>query len=109
MRALRVPLTVATCFAGSVVAMYMTVLALQFLGVRISLGSMAVGLTLIAIVAISSAWGRGAPAADFERNAARAPHPQKTIRQNGNVIVWTLPYGVFWIAVLLRAWHDPLA
>src|SRR5688572_15923273 len=54
-RALRVPQNVATCFAGSAVSLFATVLALQFASIQISLVSLTSGLALIAATAFIAA------------------------------------------------------
>ena len=52
MRALRVPLSIAGSFCGSAAALYVTVLALQLVGGRIGLASIATGLVVLSGVAL---------------------------------------------------------
>src|SRR4051812_39400891 len=90
MRALRVPVTVATSFAGSVVTIYTTVLALQLTSVRISLLSLSAGLVVITLVALFAS----RPSA--ERSPGAAPPNNEGagfrdfLRQMGP---WSLLYG----------------
>ncbi|MDP3072213.1 MAG: hypothetical protein Q8N18_18115 [Opitutaceae bacterium] len=106
MRALRVPVTVATCFVGSAVALYVSVLALQICGVPISLATMAAGLALISAVAAGVSACRGSTN-DPERRAGTPAATQ--MRTAWNLFGgWTPLYALFWIAVLLRVWHAPL-
>jgi hypothetical protein len=114
MHAMRIRVTVATSFAGSTVALYTTVLALQFSGMRISPGSLAGGLTLIAITTTFVArLGRGGT------NYRSSPHPSLLSRaglqelQHGwffpDMGWWTPLYLAFWVAVVWRCVHEPLA
>ena len=108
-RALNVPRTVAICFAGSTLSLYVTVLALQLTSIRISLGSLAGGLLLIIVAALGLT--RLASDGTSERTtpslsvAARI----RLLAANTRGPAWTLVYPLFWVAVLWRAWHDPLA
>ncbi|MSU51457.1 MAG: hypothetical protein EXS37_20615 [Opitutus sp.] len=118
MRALRLPSTVAPCFAGSAVALYVIVLALQLASVPISLGSLTAGLGTITLVAALIGWGRDALVADCGGNATGAsrPQPEKAAvghrgidwRQFRQMGAWTPLYALFWAAFLLRAWREPL-
>ncbi len=99
MRALRVPATVATSFAGSALALYATVLALQFTSIRISLVSLAAGLALITV------------AAHQVRNRSKPTEDEQfSLREwIAGMGAWTPLYALFWIAALWRAVHEPLA
>ncbi len=104
MRALRVPGGIATSFAGSVAALYLTVLALQLCSLPISLGTLAAGLAIISLVARFLRGGK-----------EREPTPEPSLlswaglRNTFSLFGgWTPLYALFWIAVLLRVWHAPL-
>src|SRR5687768_4497774 len=106
---MRFPRTIATCFAGSALVLYVTVLGLHWASIRISLGSLATALLLFVITALGvvrlvrdRTSEVGVSSASF---GSRAGLPI-AIGRGG---VWTLIYVVFWIAVLWRAWHEPLA
>jgi hypothetical protein len=154
MRLLRGPVTVATSFAGSAVALYTTVLALQLCGIRISLPTMAGGLGLIGIVATWATSRRsdavaGAAVRISQAAILQAAHTSKQFgsdvtRWNDRVETpdvgadlsprnilpgpssargrlrdlfvpvtgmgaWTPLYAVFWVAVIWRCVHVPLA
>jgi len=111
-RALHLPRTVATSFAGSAVALYLTVLALQFSGVTISLVSLAAGLALISGVAAIGG-------ARLSRRAS-TPGPSHSGDTPGSAFQpavpfvprmgkWTPLYVLVWAGILLRAWQNPLA
>jgi len=112
MRALRVPATFATAFAGSAVAIYVTVLALQFTSIPISLASLAAGLALITGVS----WYFGRPARPSAAGRASG-HQAGAARLSALPVLgpltglgpWTLLYLLFWTATLLRLVHEPLA
>ena len=85
MRALRVPVTVATSFAGSAVALYATVLALQFTSITISLASLTGGLaavTLVVIVLVAR-FGRSGTATEENFGISETEHesPLSPLRQ----------------------------
>src|SRR5438552_1501271 len=108
MRVLRVPRTIATCFAGSLLSLYATVLTLQLASIRISLGSLAA--TLVVIAATALVLGRDArparrsePASSPDGRAGRPALPGSTwFTRMG---AWAPVYALFWAAVLWRAWH----
>lgn len=106
-RAFRVSPSVATSFAGSAVSLYSTVLVLQFASVRISLGSLTVGLSAIALTALTIARLRKASAQpeSLRPPLSRAEHQTLTSYMGA----WTPVYLLFWAAVFWRAWHEPLA
>ncbi len=105
-RALRVPATVATSFAGSAVALYVIVLALQLGGAPISLWTMAAGLALISAVAAGVLAGRDST--NVPNRRAGTPAATR-IREAWNLFGWWTPlYALFWVAVALRVWHAPL-
>ena len=120
-RAFRMPLTLATAFAGSAVAIYTTVVALQLVGARISLGTMAGALAAMTAAAVISS--RVTPAAVFgtgaagstsagsgtSRGASPPPPQHDNFESPGRFLAWLVIYALFWIAVLWRAWHEPLA
>ncbi|MGH7955907.1 MAG: hypothetical protein ACREH8_02720, partial [Opitutaceae bacterium] len=108
-RALRVPRTVATCFAGSAVSIYATVLALQLASARISPGSLAAGLVVIATTAflVGGLVRRGsAERPDSSPSLLSRPGQRELV---GGMGAWTPLYVLFWITVLWRMWHEPLA
>ena len=114
MRALRVRITVATSFAASTVALYTTVLALQFSGVRISLGSLAGGLALIAIIsAFGARLARGGT--DYRSRPRPSLLSRPWLQELRQVCFfpdmgWWMPlYLAFWVAVVWRCVHEPLA
>lgn len=101
--ALRLPRSLALWFAGSALSLFATVLALQLLGLRISLLSLAAGVALIALAALLAR--RFRPAASPALGEP-GDHWLTPLRQMGH---WTPLYVLFWAAVLWRAWHEPLA
>ena len=103
MRALRLPATVALSFAGSAAAIYATVLGLQFTGVRISLASIAAGLAVVTTAALVLGRSRAGFSPPFSRNAS------DTRSEGGLKPALLTLYALFWIAVLWRAWREPLA
>jgi hypothetical protein len=102
-RALRVPRTLATSFAGSVLALYLSVLLLQWLGIRIGLASLATTLLALSVAGFAIAAWRG------RQGAAQPPPPSATpaalFRGLG---WWSIAYTVFWAIALWRAGHEPL-
>lgn len=104
MRALGVPVSIATSFVGSVVALYVTVLALQLSGERISLLSLTTGLAVITVIA------------QLARRRDIHDHDAVSLlagSRNYNPITgmgpWVPVYLIFGVAVAWRAWHQPLA
>lgn len=103
-RALRVPVTVATSFAGSAAALFVTVLALQLCSVPISLGSMAAGLAILSLVARLARGGKEHEPMSEPSRLFRGGLPAAW-----DLFGWWTPlYALFWVAVLLRVWHAPL-
>lgn len=103
-RALRVPVGLATSFAGSAAALYVTVLALQLCSLPISLGTMAAGLAVISLVARLVRGGT-----EPEPTPEPSLLPRVGLRDSlGLFGGWTPLYALFWIAVLVRVWHAPL-
>jgi hypothetical protein len=103
-RALRVSVTIATSFAGSAVALYVTVLALQLLNLPVAFGSILTGVMLIAVVAEIAARRRGFT--NFNSNSVPGETGAQTLF--GEFRGWTVLYALFWLAVLWRVWHQPL-
>ena len=106
-RALRVPVTPATAFAGSTAALFATVLGLQFTGLPLTLTSLAAGLLLIALLAHLGRRGPIAPPTSL------GPDPVLPLK-NGlgpfTAMGSSTPlYLLVWAAILLRAWQNPLA
>lgn len=102
MWALRLPISVATAFCSSAVALYASVLALQFASVRISLGSLTTVLVVIGLAAVlARRWTCPGPARD---DPVDFPVERRLSKW-----VWVPPCALFWIAVGWRAWHEPLA
>jgi hypothetical protein len=104
MRALRVPASVATSFAGSALALYVTVLALHFIGERISLLSLGVGLGAITLLAhlvhLRS---------ELEGTASPFGNRLGNYNPLTGMGPWVPVYLIFGAAVIWRAWHEPLA
>lgn len=102
MRALAVPRTLGACFAGSVVILYGVVLALDGANLRISLGSLSVGLALVLIALFLAERLRSKPA------TVETEHTDwlTIFRQMG---AWTPLFALAWVALIWRAVHDPLA
>ena len=103
MRALRVPRTLATCFAGSAFALYGIVLLLAFTSVRISLVSLAGGLAVGTLLAelIARRKRESHATTKTEIGAWFAPFARMG--------AWTPLYLAVWAALLWRAVHEPLA
>src|SRR5688572_6863374 len=108
-RVLQVPRTVATCFAGSALSLYVTILALQFSSIRISFGSLTSGLFLIT----ATAWlvHRLVTYQTTEHPISSASLLSPTGLQTwwNRMGAWAPVYLIFWVVVLWRAWHEPLA
>ena len=102
MWALRLPITLATAFSGSAVALYASVLALQFASVRISLASLTTVLAVIALAAVL-ARRRNQPGAVTDVPIG-APVETRLSKW-----VWAPLCVLFWTAVVWRAWHEPLS
>lgn len=101
LRVLGLPRTLATCFAGSTLALYVTVLTLQLTGVRLSPVSLASGLAAVALIAgLMSRWLKQ-PGAESFAGGFFAPW-----RGLGG---WLPFYALFWAAVLWRAAAEPLS
>jgi hypothetical protein len=110
MRAFRVPATLATSFAGSAVALYATVLTLQVASIRISLGTMASGLAIVAVTALLIARVSGRQSTDPVSQTSLLS--RAGLREGGAGVGagWLFAaYAIFWIAVLWRACREPLA
>lgn len=108
-RVLGVPRTIATCFAGSALSLYATVLGLQLASIRISAVSLASGLFFICAIAVAVAClGRA--------GICKPPNGQHSLLSRAGLHTlsrlmggWTPLYLLFWAAVLWRAGHEPLA
>lgn len=107
-RALRLPATLAVWFLGSVVAIYVTVLVLQFTGVTLTRGTLASGLAVI--IAGTFVGTRGF------RRAGSANGTSLRISSLSDRLfpflamgAWTPCYLLGWAVILLRAWLNPLA
>ncbi len=115
MRALRVPTTLATSFAGSAVAIYATVLALQLASIPISLASLSAGLALFT----GTSWFFGRDARPARPQAADTAHEHPNGQAGRPALPflglltrfgpWTPLYLLFWAATLVRLLHEPLA
>ncbi|WP_414662039.1 hypothetical protein [Horticoccus sp. 23ND18S-11] len=112
MTAARLPRTVATCFSGSAVALYATVLTLQLSGAPITPVSLAAGLLLISAGAVVVGRTRstvppGSPAPPYAAGGGNAG--LRTSAPLTGMSVLLPVYLLFWVAVAWRAWHQPLA
>jgi hypothetical protein len=103
LRALRLPRSVGGCFAGSAVVLYGSAFALNALGLRLSLASLAAALTAVTLAALLIARRRGATTpidaggekgffASFTRLGALTP-----------VML------LFWGVIGFLLWREPLA
>ncbi len=112
LRALRLPFAIGPAFLGSVAVHYTTLLALVFTGLTISLVSISAGLSLAAFAALAYARLRP-PAApvgpDFSALEPTLPAWRRRLGPLGDLGAWTPLYIIFWAALLVRAWHQPLA
>lgn len=127
-QALQLPRTLATSFAGSALSLYLTVLALQLSGTRISLASIAAGLAVITLGAVVlRRWTQPRPGNTPKREKddrmtghspdERLPPDGDFHPESGGVRLvpftemggWTPLYGLFWAAVVFRMWSEPLA
>ena len=131
--ALRLPRTLATCFAVSAVVLYLTVLALQLTGAGITPHALCAGLLVVSLA--SFLIGRlgverrvPTPLKDTTKRTDETNHPEQ---QPGDRLLhlpgdggqdtnrrlapfttmgpWTVLYALFWAAVIFRAWSEPLA
>jgi hypothetical protein len=133
MGALRLPRTLATCFAGSAFALYVTVLALQLTGLGIAPLTLCAGLLSVSLAAAVAgrlgverrvptrlediAKGNEGPPRPDQQPGDRLLHPGGTEREESGrrfapftaMGGWTPLYALFWAAVILRAWAEPLA
>src|SRR5262249_4003931 len=107
MHALRLPRTIATCFAGSALSLYAVALGLQFRSVRISLGSLSGGLLIVVAWAFFAARIRSR--AELERGFDGKPASTGVPIPFAGLGPWAIPYGLFWAIVVWRACHEPLA
>lgn len=106
-RALRLPATVATAFGGSVLALYASLLVLQFAGIGVSLITLCTMLAVITLAgSVAARWlSAGDPhPADTRGQAAR--YPFAPFASMGG---WTPLYLLVWAALILRALQNPLA
>ncbi len=104
MRALGLPRTPATCFAGSAVALYTIVLGFALAGVPISGLSLTAGLAVVALV---GGWfgRRNAATVTSELHALASPWHAPLTKMGP----WTSLYLAFVVIALLRLWANPLA
>ncbi len=102
MRALAVPRTLGACFGGSVVILYATVLALDFTGLRISVGSLSLGLAF-ALVLFSLVANRR------EKSMGTIPDRTDWLTIFRRMGAWTPLFAIAWVALIWRAVHEPLA
>lgn len=111
-RALRIPCTVATSFAGSAATLYAAVLVLQFASLRISFASLGAALatvTALAILVARFAQTNDRPAPIQSPSAAK---PTLDKSQRGGLAMlgpWSAVLGIFWVIIAWRAFHEPLA
>jgi hypothetical protein len=104
LHALRLPATLALSFVGSTLALYVTVLVLQLFDLPISLGALVTGL--LGFVVIARLAGRRRDAvAESSSLLAR----DRRLNPLTGMGAWLPLYLLFWVAVLWRAWHEPLA
>ncbi len=112
LRALGLPFAVGTSFLGSVAVLYATLLALVFSGLTISLVSISAGLVLATAAALAWAHRRkpGPPSVpDFSALDRALPAWRRRLGPFGDLGAWTPLYVLFWVGMLIRAWHQPLA
>jgi hypothetical protein len=102
-RTLRVPRTVATSFAGSVLALYVSVLLLQACSIPIGLASLATTLLALSVAGFAAAAWRDRQGAAQPATASASPFA--LFRGLG---WWSIAYAVFWALALWRAGHEPL-
>ena len=106
-RALHLPVTVATAFSGSAVALYAGLLGLQFAGIAVSLTTLSTMLAVVTLAGALAARRMGADnshPADVHGQAAR--YPFAPFASMGG---WTWLYLTVWAALVLRIWQNPLA
>lgn len=101
LHAARLPRTIATCFAGSVLSLYGVALALEFTGTKAGLSTLAAGLATVTLAAGVAARLRRA-ASEPEAEVRRVPLLTGLGR-------WLPFYLLFLAAAAVRAWHQPLA
>lgn len=131
--ALRLPRTLATCFAGSAFALYLTVLALQLTGTRITPTTLSAGLLVVSLGALlvrrlgeerrdpgprhdlpngeQEPPRPGQPPGDGLRELqdSRSTEPGGRFAPFTSMGPWTVLSALFWAAVILRAASEPLA
>lgn len=104
LHALRLPRTLATCFAGSAFTLYVTVLALQLTGTGITPVTLSAGLLSVSLAAVlARRLALERPGLPMEQESDRRLTPFTAMGR------WTPLYALFWAAVVLRAWAEPLA
>ncbi len=106
-RALRLPVTVATAFSGSVLAIYTSLLALQFAGIAVTLATLSLVLAVITFAGAAAGRvvrGNDPHPADTHGQVAR--YPFAPFASMGG---WTPLYLLAWAALILRAGQNPLA
>ncbi len=106
LRAWRLPFTPGTAFAVSAVSVYLVLVAFQLTGLRISLLSLTAGLAAVTF----AAWlARPRPDATATHAASSAVLPVRCFAPFTGMGAWTPLYLVFWCAVILRVWGEPVS
>jgi hypothetical protein len=106
LRAWRLPFTPGTAFGVSAVSLYVVLLALQLTGLRISLLSLTAGL---AAVTFAAWFARPRQVASETRAGTNAALPVRRFAPFTGMGAWTPLYLVFWCAVVLRVWGEPVS
>lgn len=105
MRAFRLPVALATSFVGSILALYVCILALQLCQIPISFLTLLAGLLVITMVAHRSTPRTEDVAAANPSLLTRSRHYNPLTGMGA----WAPLYLLFLAAALWRAWHEPLA
>jgi hypothetical protein len=131
--ALRLPRTLATCFAVSAAVLYLTVLALQVTGAGITPPTLCAGLLVVSLAGflIGRLGVERRVPTPLDAVTNRKPEPNHPKQQPGDRLLhlhgnrptesggrlapfttmgpWTVLYVAFWAAVIFRAVSEPLA
>ena len=112
--ALRLPRTLATCFAVSAVVLYLTVLALQVTGAGITPPTLCAGLLVVSLAGflIGRLGVERRVPTPLDGATNRKPEHQDTGPRFAPFTTmgpWTVLYVAFWAAVIFRAVSEPLA
>ena len=107
--AFRLPRSLAGCFAGSAVAIYTCVLALNACSLRLSAASLTASLTALTLTAWFVGTRRAAAVSPGVSGPALSPAALAWFAPWRRLGPWTVPYVALAAALVVRACREPLA